>query len=85
MYRISFPYSPCMGGILYIDDLITKAPPPGKRYGKVLLGRVIQIARDNCISGRKTQGVKLFRLSPQERIVSVALFPGENLAVDEPL
>lgn len=39
--------------------------------------------RDIRISGRKTQGVKLFRLSPQERIVSVAVFPGETLAVDE--
>jgi DNA gyrase subunit A len=42
--------------------------------------------RDIRISGRKTQGVKLFRISPQERIVSVALFPGETLAVaDEQL
>lgn len=38
--------------------------------------------KDIRISGRKTQGVKLFRLQANERIVSVALFPGEEV---EPL
>lgn len=38
--------------------------------------------KDIRISGRKTQGVKLFRLQADERIVSVALFPGEDV---EPL
>jgi GNAT superfamily N-acetyltransferase len=33
------------GGILYIDDLITKEKTRGKGYGKILLDHVIQIAR----------------------------------------
>ena len=36
------------------------------------------------IAGRKTQGVKIFRLSPEERIVSVVQFPGDEAClVDE--
>jgi DNA gyrase subunit A len=61
--------------------LIVNALPVKENDHILLLTEQGQLLRcpvaDIRISGRKTQGVKLFRLENHERIVSVAIFPGD--------
>jgi DNA gyrase subunit A len=61
--------------------LIVNALPVKESDHILLLTEQGQLLRcpvtDIRISGRKTQGVKLFRLENHERIVSVAIFPGD--------
>ncbi|MBM3631500.1 MAG: DNA gyrase subunit A [Alphaproteobacteria bacterium] len=61
--------------------LIVNALPVKENDHILLLTEQGQLLRcpvaDIRISGRKTQGVKLFRLEKHERIVSVAIFPGD--------
>jgi DNA gyrase subunit A len=67
--------------------LIVNALPVQSKDHILLLTDQGQLLRcpvgDVRISGRKTQGVKLFRLQPDERIVSVAIFPSEDLDVTQ--